>query len=148
MRGPSVRSSNVEWNWQSNQRLKVSKDRGIGHVVRSRHQPLSWFSKIVWKDRLQGSCPSPILCASPLEMCAFNSSERTTSRLARENYTPNDPTLADVEAGSPCEPRLNLTEAPSAKEALDGGRPAQVSTALDRGGSVPDVKRVRVRRQR
>jgi hypothetical protein len=45
--------------------------------------------------------PRQYSARSPLEMRAFNSSERRTSRLARENYTPNDPTLADVEAGIP-----------------------------------------------
>src|SRR5215813_3131665 len=49
MRGSSVKSSNVEWNWQSNQRVKVPKDRGVGHIVRSSHQPSSSSSKIVGK---------------------------------------------------------------------------------------------------
>ena len=49
IRGSSARSSNVEWNWQSNQLVKVPNERGVGHVVRSRHQPLSWSSKIVGK---------------------------------------------------------------------------------------------------
>jgi hypothetical protein len=37
MRGSSVRSSNVERNWQSNQLVKVPNDRDVGHVARSRH---------------------------------------------------------------------------------------------------------------
>ena len=54
---------------------------------------------------------SPILCAPPLEMRAFNSSERRTSRLARENYTRSDRTFADVEAGSPFGPRFRTASA-------------------------------------
>jgi hypothetical protein len=48
-RDEGLRSSNVEWNWQSNQRLKVPKDQGVGYVVRSRHQPARWSSTIVGK---------------------------------------------------------------------------------------------------
>jgi hypothetical protein len=76
MRGSSVRSSSVE-NWQSNQRVKTPWERGVGHVVRSRHQPSSGSSKIVEKTAYRQACYSP---GSP------HSEPREHRRLPREGY--------------------------------------------------------------